>query len=135
MLLTVAALTACQAAPEPSPAPTPPASIEFDPDGGAAGNTEFFAKVLSDAASDGVVTELELQKTMQKHFPDWPVETTPDHTTLEGTLADFHQVAVRGPDQACLIGQIDLDGHVASHLAKPLTATGKCLIGDTTEDG
>lgn len=103
--------------------------IVFDPAGGASGNRDWFQKVLTEVAHENV-TERELRSAVERSgFEGWPMESTQDMTTLEGVEADVHQIAVLGPDGACLVGQVGPGVEVTAVVTKPIQATGKCLIG------
>lgn len=121
--------------------PAPPATVvttvtqtvapSFDPQRGAAGNLDPFRQAIERASRD--VTEQRLRdEVAAAGFRDWSVEASGDGTTLDGVKADFHQIAVLGPDKNCLIGQVGKDGQVRVLVAKPMAATGKCFIGTTS---
>lgn len=135
LLLIPAALLLAGCAGEAQPAPTETVTAPpvFDPNGGAAGNLLHFQYVIDQAAVDGT-TQAELGETVgAAGYAGWPMESTSDGTTLAGVAADAHRIAVLGPDQLCLIGQVTNDGTTSAIVAEPMKATGKCMIGQEVQ--
>lgn len=133
-------LTACSLGGSMGPAPTgdeTTAATEqpdatFVPGGGAEENKPYFDRTLQDllesnpdAGSHEMVNALT-----DAGFDKSQMEVTFDKTSVD-LDADFVIVAVKMPDNVCLIGQTGTRGY-ASTVVEPMS-TGKCLIGMTQD--
>lgn len=129
-----ALLTGCtQGTPAPTEtiAPTETTAVEiptFVPDGGAEANKPFFDYTLEQliAANPKPDRKTMVDTLVNAGFDKSRMEVTADETAI-GLEVDFMIVAVKMPDDQCLLGQWGARGY-SSEMAAP-TDSGQCLMG------
>jgi hypothetical protein len=117
------------ATPRPSASTSaPPRTVQFEPDGSAEDNREYFDAVNQATIAAGTVDGRSfVDALVAAGFDKSKMELTPDKTAI-GLDADNIQFTVLVGDK-CLVGQYGNIGYHSTVL--PVLATGKCLIGKT----
>ena len=107
---------------------TPSAPPTYAPGGGADENKAIFDATLKQlvAADPEVSGETMAQGLIDAGFDKTQIEFTRDRTTIDLEAA-FVMIAVKMPDDRCLVGQRNAKGYVSEVLA-PIS-TGQCIVG------
>ena len=122
--------TAAPTAAGPTPSPTYSAAApQFDPDGSARSNLDYFDAVNRKlfAAKAGATGRAIVDNLARAGFDKSAMQVTPDRTPI-GNRTDSIEFSVR-LDAQCLIGQSS--GGSYTSLVAPALADGACLVGKT----